>query len=338
MNKIKELLKELSKMCTISGTEAQSKLRLLEIASGLFDDAYEDSLGDLVLVVRSGKENAPRLMIDAHFDEVGMLTSGEGERGFYPLIPIGGIDTRVLGATRVIAYGKEQISGVLTSTPPHLLKDKGSLPKMSDIYLDTGNFEVKLPIGTPVGYAPHYTELLNNRVSAKGLDDKACVCAMLNMASKIDKSRLMYDIYIVISAQEEVGKGGARFIAYDIAPDIAIITDVGFARAEGIEVADSVLLGEGAYIDFSACTDIMLTRKIVAMCKERGICHQVLCEPSRTHTNNEAVSIAGAGVRTALLGVALDGMHTPSEIVSLDDIKSLSSILLEIAYTPKEQL
>lgn len=332
MEKIRELLKKICFLPTVSSRELDYKSELFALAGDCFDEMYEDSFGDLVLVVKSKKPSAPRLMIDAHFDVVGFMVSKVHEDGFLSISPIGGVDTRVLGASGAMVYGKERVEGVFTSTPPHLLKNSKSLPGIEDIYIDCGENASLVEVGDIATYKPHFTELLNNRVSATGLDDKACVCAMLDMAMHIDKERLNYDVYIVISAQEETGKGGARFIAYDIKPDIAIVTDAFFARGEDIENCDSIEMGEGAYIDASAVTDVFLTRGIIKALSAREIKLQVACEPSRTHTNNEAISIAGAGVRTALLGVAVEGMHTPSEIVSLEDIKSLSGALLEIAY------
>lgn len=334
MEKIKTILKRLCSLCTVSGREKMCKNELFDIAGAYFDTSYEDSFGNLVLVKKSSKENAPRLLIDAHFDEVGFMVSKVHENGFLSIAPIGGVDTRVLGATSVVVYSSEQAQGLLTSTPPHLLKGE-SLPKMENIYVDMLGSKASVEVGDIVGYAPHFTELCENKISAKSLDDKACVCAIIDMASKVDKDKLEYDLYVVISAQEETGKSGARFISYDIEPDIAIVTDVFFASGEGIDKCDSIDMGCGAYVDFSAVTDRALSSKIAQMTDENGKKCQIVCEPSRTHTNAEAISISGRGVRVALLGVAIDGMHTPSEIVALDDIKSLSDILLKIAYTEK---
>ena len=331
MEKIRELLKQLCFMPTVSGRELDSKNALFALVGDAFDEKYEDTFGNLVFVLKSKKENAPRLMIDAHLDTVGFMVTKVHKNGFLSITPIGGIDTRVLGATRAVVYGKEIVNGVFTSVPPHLSASSKALPKVEDVYVDCANGSEHVSIGDIVTYRPHFTELCANKVSAYGLDDKACICAMLDMAFNVDREKLAYDLYLVISAQEEVGKGGARFVAYDVKPDIAVVTDVFFAGGEGIERRESAVVGEGAYIDISSATNIRLTRKIIKDLEARGVKHQVVCEPSRTHTNNEIVSITGAGVRTMLCGIALDGMHTPSEIVSLEDIRSLSSLLINLA-------
>ena len=119
---------------------------------------------------------------------------------------------------------------------------------------------------------------------------------------------------------------------------LGIVTDVNFATGEGVDETESIAIGEGAGIDISAITDVKLTRAIMKMLDTKGIKYQRVCEPSRTSTNSEGVSISGKGVRTLLMSIPLESMHTPSELVCLDDIRSLSDILLEVAYTNKEAL
>lgn len=337
-----EMLSELCSVSTIAGRESVSEKRIIELASPFFDEYYRDSFGSLVFVKKSKIKDAPRLLLDAHLDEVGFMVSDIHD-GFLSVVPIGGIDARVLPATEVIVYGKREIKGVFSSVPPHLLgKNNASVPKVEELYVDVGlkksELEELVSKGDAVGYMPCVTRLFGDRVVSKGLDDKACVCAILDMACRAESDKLQYDLYAIISAQEETGKNGARLCAYDIKPDIAIVTDVNFARGEGIEACESIEIGRGASVDISSMTDISLTRGIMRLLDSKNIPYQKICEPMRTGTNNDLLSISAQGVRTALLSIPLEAMHTPSEMVSLSDIKSLSSILLELAYTPKEEL
>ena len=342
MEKLKNLLKRLCEIPSVCGREGMGKEMLFELAKPYFDNMYSDSFGNLVLVKKSSKPNAPKLQIDAHFDEVGMMVCEICDGGFLGVRALGGLDTRVLGASEVTVYGKENIYGVITSIPPHISGGKGDVPTIKDVYIDTGldkeALEKLVRAGDVVEFKSGMTELLNCRVASKSLDDKACACAAIDMASRADKDKLEFDLYITISAQEESGKNGARLITYDIEPDIAIVTDVNFATGEGVDETESIAIGEGAGIDISAITDIKLTRAVMKMLDTKGIKYQRVCEPSRTSTNSEGVSISGKGVRTLLMSIPLESMHTPSELVCLDDIRSLSDILLEVAYTNKEAL
>lgn len=343
MTELKKMLRELCSLATVSGYEKAGKQGLFELAGPYFDELYEDSFGNLVLVKKSQIENAPKLMIDAHFDEVGMLVSQIHEGGFLSVTQIGGLDTRVLPSAEVTVHGKKEIYGIISCIPPHIKghEDDGA-PKIEELYIDTGYTKEELcelvSLGDMVEFRDSFCELYGGCVVSKSLDDKACVCAVLDMARRADSSRLMFDLYVTVSAQEETGKNGARLVSYDIMPDIAIITDVNFALGDGIDETEAIELGKGAGVDISALTDVRLTRNIMRALDGAKIPYQRVCEPSRTSTNNDGISISGHGVRSALLSIPLQSMHTPSEVVSLSDIRSLSDILLEIAYTPKEAL
>lgn len=334
MEKIKERLKRLCALQTVSGHESLVEA-LTDEEKKCLDKIELDKMGNLLLVKKSGKQNAKKLLIDAHLDIVGFMVTSVEDGGFLKIINVGGLDTRVLPATHVKVFGKRVIDGVITSTPPHLRVGGPKLPKIDELMIDTGidTEELKdiVSIGDIAMYKPYFTELQNDYVCAVGLDDKACACAVIDFIVNCHKNQLAYDVYAVLSAQEETGKCGAARAAFDIKPDIAIVTDVNFARGEGIEERESIQCEKGASVDISSLTNRQLTRNIIKLLKGQDIPFQIVCEPSYTGTNNDALSISGEGIRTALMSIPLKGMHTPSEIVSLKDIMSLSQMLSAVA-------
>ena len=60
------------------------------------------------------------LMLDAHIDQIGMVVTNIDENGFLTVKNAGGIDIRCLPSRRVTVHGKEKITAVFCSTPPHL--------------------------------------------------------------------------------------------------------------------------------------------------------------------------------------------------------------------------
>lgn len=335
MEEIKKTLYALCSEMTVSGFEYRAEEKIRELCRGIFDEVKRDGLGSYMMVKKSRLENAPRLLIDAHFDTVGMMVTDIYDKGFLGVVAIGGLDTRVLPATEVTVYGTKEIYGVITSTPPHLRKaGKDSAPQLSELYVDTGyskeELEKIVSIGDPVGYRFMFTEMANNFITTSGLDDKACVCAILEAMKGIDPSELKYDVYVTISAQEETGKNGSARMSFDINPDIALTTDVNFASGDGTPDHECIRCGGGASVDISSLTDKRLTRSIIALLKEKGIKHQLICEPGRTYTNNDGLLIGAKGARTAVFSIPLRNMHTPCETVKLDDIKSLAEILSAI--------
>lgn len=335
MEKIKKTLYELCSEMTISGYEYRAENKIKELCKGIFDEIKKDALGSYLLVKKSKKENAPKLLIDGHFDTVGMMVTDIYEGGFLGVVSIGGLDCRVLPATEVTVYGKREIYGIITSTPPHLRKSgRNSAPKLNELYIDTGYTKEELlelvSIGDPVGYKFAFSEMANNYVTTSGLDDKACVCAIIEAMREVKAEDLQYDVYVTISAQEETGKNGSARMSFGIDPDIALTTDVNFASGDGTPEYECIKCGGGSSVDISSLTDKALTRNIIKLLKEKNIKHQIICEPGRTHTNNDGLIISGKGTRTAVFSIPLRNMHTPCETVKLDDIKSLAEILTAV--------
>ena len=320
---------------TVTGFEYRAEKKMKELCGDIFDSIEMTPMGSFVMVKKCGRENAPRMLIDAHLDTVGMMVTDIKKGGFLSVTSLGGLDTRVLPATDVTVYGKEQIYGVVTSTPPHLRKmGADSVPKMEELYIDTGysvdELEKIVSIGDPVGYRYEFSELANDFVVTSGLDDKACLCGVIEAMRDVKREEMAYDVYVTASSQEETGKNGSARASFEIEPDIAITTDVNFAKGDGTPDYQCIECGMGASVDISSLTDKRLTRNIVALLRERNIKHQIICEPGRTCTNNEGLLISGRGVRTAVLSVPLRSMHTPCETVNLKDILSLKEILLAI--------
>ncbi|MBQ7789158.1 MAG: M20/M25/M40 family metallo-hydrolase [Clostridia bacterium] len=336
MENIKRILKELLQIYSVSGNEKMGKDAVLSLVRDVFDEVKIDNMGTYILVKKSNKKNAKRLLIDAHFDTVGLMVTSIKKGGFLKVVNIGGLDTRVLPATEVVVHGKRDIYGLITSTPPHLREESSKNPKIEDLMVDTGyekeELEKIVSVGDFISYKQQIDFISGDYVTASSLDDKACLTAVIEAASKMDKEMLQYDVYVTASAQEETGKAGVARVAFDINPDIAIITDVNFARTEKEEDFETIECKGGASVDISALTDRRLTRNIINLLKEKGIKHQLVCEPGRTCTNNDPVSISGYGIRTALMSIPLKSMHTPSETVNLQDIKSLADILVAVSY------
>lgn len=335
MEKIKEILNSLIGATSPSGYELLGKDSLRKIVGNTFDEVYSDNLGTVVLHKKSKKENAKKLLVDAHFDTVGLMVSRVYEGGFLGVCSLGGLDTSVLPSCEVTVYGSEEVYGIITSTPPHLKTGTNASPKLDELYIDTGltkeEAEKKIPVGSVATFRNKVEYINDDYVISAGLDDKSCLCAILYAASLLDSEKMEFDLYITASAQEETGKCGPSRAAYDISPDIAIVTDVNFAKTGKDEEFESIECKKGASIDLSSICTRKTTRSIMKHLTNEKIPYQVCCEPRATSTNADSLSISSLGFPTVLMSIPLKSMHTPSEIVNLRDIKSLADIIASIA-------
>ncbi|MBO5415473.1 MAG: M20/M25/M40 family metallo-hydrolase [Clostridia bacterium] len=339
---LKRLITSLCSLMSVSGHEQYSYEAVSSLVGKYFDEIKSDGVGNILLVRRCGKENAAKIMIDTHFDEIGMLVTKIHEGGFLSVTSVGGLDLSILQATDVVIYGRETITGVIASTPPHLKKDKSAkkLTELSELLIDTGyekeELEKIVSVGTPVGFSPVYTELLGDRMCGKSFDNKACAAAAIYALSKIDRANLAADVYLLLSCHEEtLPTGGVAAGAFAVEPDYAMVIDVNLARVPDTPRHETVDFDAGVSISISAVTDKRLTRAVEQLCREKKIKYTRVAAPSSTGTNTPALNLTGRGVPTVDIGLPLKSMHTYNEVLCIGDVLELSALVREFVCSEK---
>lgn len=324
---LKDFIFELCAVPSVSGFEARATGALCDILDGALEHVFTDGVGNHVFVKRCGRQDAPRVLIDAHMDEIGMMVTDVCDGGFLRVAPLGGIDPSIMQAADVIIYGKEVLRGVIVSTPPHL-RDGESLPAADEMLVDTGlskkRAEELIPLGTPIAFSSPYGELLNGRIVGKCFDDKApAACALWGVINTPAES-LAGDVYVMLSAVEETNRvGGVAAGAFSVKPDYAMVIDVNLARVPDTKAYETVEMDKGISLSVSAATDVKLTRKVEALCVEREIPHTMIAAPSSTGTNAISLNLTEYGIPTVDVGLPLASMHTYNELISMNDCDAL---------------
>ncbi|MBQ9782942.1 MAG: hypothetical protein IJW44_00295 [Clostridia bacterium] len=338
---LKEKIISLCSLMSVSGFETRATDTLREQLGIHFDETTTDPVGNHILLKRCGRENAPLVLIDAHFDEIGMLVTEICDGGFLKLAPVGGLSPSVLQAADVTVWGKETIRGVITSTPPHLRSGSDdSLADLSDLMVDTGypkeDLEKLCPVGTPVGFSPCYSDLLNGCLAGKSFDNKACAAIAASAIADTPKESLAADVALMLSCYEETSRlGGVTPGVFRLRPDYAMVIDVNLATVPDVPKYETVPLGEGVSLSVSAATDRRLTRMTQTLCEDRAIPHTMIASPSSTGTNATSVNLVGAGVPVVDVGLPLRSMHTYNEVISLTDAGSLYSLVSEFIQSER---
>ncbi len=336
MIEYKKLLSEMTAIPSVSGFERRAAEEFLPSVRGYFDGASIDAVGNLILLKKCGREDAPRIMLDAHFDEVGLIVAEITDGGFVKAEPVGGLDPSVLSSTEVVIRGREPVYGLFTVTPPHLVtkEDEGKLPKVAEMMIETGydkeELEKIISVGDPIGYRASGADLSFGAVAGRGFDDKSCGAALICAVADTACEELAGDVYVTLSSREETGGGGAAVAARSIDPDFTVATDVNFAKAPGVEARESGERGKGPMVSLSAVTCRRLTAGILKIAEKAGIPVQTVVESTHTGTNADLLLITGDGVPVAVVSLPLGGMHTFSETMSLDDADRFILLIKEI--------
>lgn len=331
---LSERIIKLSSMMSITGYEDYEAKSLREWLDDDFDGYEIDSMKNQILIRRCGREGAPKILLDAHMDEIGMYVTDIREGGFLTVTSIGGLDTRILQAADVMIYGKKVIKGVVASTPPHLAKpeDTGKLKKVDELLIDTGytkeEAEQIVSIGTPVGFYPKYTRLGEKQLAGKGFDDKACAACAIEAVLSVPREELAGDVYVMLSAHEETDRlGGIVVGAYRVMPHYAMVIDVNLGRTPDTKPEETVELGKGPSVTLSAVTDRRLTAMTLALAEQNGIEVQKSVAASHTGTNAPSLGLVRAGIPVVDVGLPLKSMHTYNEVLDLDDADTLAALI-----------
>lgn len=330
---LKELIPSLCGMMSVSGHERRGSGELERLVGDVFDEHSVDAVGNHLFIKRCGRPNAPKILVDTHFDEIGMMVTEIKEDGFVSVTNIGGVDTRILPASEVIIYGKEPVFGVFAAKAPHLTpaSEREKLPTLQDMLIDTGypkeELEELCPLGTPVGFKPIYRELAHGVLAGKAFDDKACGACAIYGIDAVSKEKLAGDVYFLFSAFEETGMTGARVAGFGIRPDYALVMDVTHAAVP--EVKDRYLppFGSGVAMAVSPITNRKLTAMTEALCKAGNIPYTLDACPGSTGTNANVLGISAEGVPTVLCSLPIKSMHTSAEVLSVEDAEALARVV-----------
>ena len=336
-----ELLEELTQADAIPGHEAEVSHIFHSRLQG-FGEIQKDRLGSLICT-KNGSAKKPRILLDSHMDEVGFIVQHVTGAGYVKFLTVGGWWAHTLLAQRVNILTKQgKVSGVIGSTPPHLLS-MGSRDKVMDIkdlYIDIGaesaeqaTEEYGVKPGCPiVPYGPFMPMRNPKLFSAKAFDNRVGVGLVIETLQQLGDHP--NTVIGTGSVQEEVGLRGARTVTAAAEPDIAIVLEGPPADDLPGSSSDTLQgkLGGGVQIrlyDPSMIANPRLTELTIETATAHQIPHQVAVRTSGG-TDAGAIHQVGRGVPSIVLGVPARYVHSHVSIINIDDYQATLDLLLRL--------
>ena len=331
---MKDLIFDLCTLSGVSGSEYSVSGYCADYLKRYTDDVSVDYNNNVIAVL--GNINADRtILLDAHLDRIGLIVTQITDDGFLKVAKIGGVDLRTCLDSAVIVHGKEDVKGVICCMPPHLSdgnEDKAPKPESLTIDLGLPAEKVKefVSLGDTVSFYKQPKELINNRVTATALDNRAGVASLLKVAELLDGKDVSYKVIILLSCQEETYQTGAKTAPFGFDIDECVAVDVSFAAQPEISgMYSNIKLGKGPMLCISPIIDKPMYNRFKELCEQNDINYQVEVCAGRTGTNADCIAIIKSGVRTMLVSVPEKNMHTQAEIVSLDDVLDTAKVISE---------
>jgi endoglucanase len=338
-----ETLEKLSNACGVAGREEEVRSLMKKFLKPYVDEVKEDKLGN-VIGIKKGKKNAPKVMLAAHMDEIGLLVKTISKEGFIQFAKIGGIDDRILLAQKVIVYTeKGPLHGIIGSKPPHIQKEEERKKVLTydELFIDIGaeNQEqakkMGVKIGDPVGFDIKFAKVGKNIVIGRAFDDRVGCAVMVEAMKHLKKTECT--VYAVGTVQEEVGLRGATTAAFGIYPDVGIALDVTVAGdvPRVREVEAPIKLGKGPSIeiaDMGLIAHPKVVRLLVDAAEENKIPYQL--ETGLPGSTDAArISLTREGVPSGVISIPTRYIHSPTSLLNLEDAEK--AVKLTVAAVQK---
>jgi len=303
-------------------------------------DAYGTAWA--TLTGSAGAADGPRLMLDAHVDEIGFMVRHITDDGFIYVTRIGGSDRAIARGLRVRVLGDDgPVTGVVGNTAIHIRDTKDEkVPKTHELFVDVGAedkdgvHECGIRVGHPMVFDVAPTELSDTRITARAIDNRLGGFIIAQVLERLSDDPPAWTVQGANSVQEEIGGHGAKMVAHRLDPDLAVAFDVTHATdSPGIDSKEhgEVKMGDGPAITHGTSTHPQVVQRLMDVAEKEGIPLQHEPSDRRTGTDTDSIFKTRSGVPSGLVSVPLRYMHSTVEVVDTEDIEQCVQLLTAFA-------
>ncbi|MGH7664184.1 MAG: M42 family metallopeptidase [Gemmatimonadaceae bacterium] len=323
-----------------SGFESAPSRVWREEASAFAAEVRGDVAGNSIAVVNP--DGAPTIMLAGHIDEIGVIVQYIDDEGYLHFSAIGGWDPQVFVGQRIRLLGRGgDVIGVIGKKPIHLMKteDREKASKITDLWIDIGasgreEAERLIAVGDPGVIDARSVDFPNNRLVSRSIDDRIGAFTVLEALRRYAERPGEARVVAVATTQEEIAwlGGGALVCASCLGPQMALVVDVTFATdhpgVEKKEIGDHKL-GSGPVLTRGSIISPVVFDLLRSAADAGKIPFTVHAAGRDTATDADAIHISREGVATALVSIPNRYMHSPNEMVSLDDVDAAATLIAD---------
>jgi putative aminopeptidase FrvX len=307
------------------------------------DDVAVDVMGSVVARVPGTTPGAPFLAVVGHIDEIGLIVTHIDDNGFLRFVGVGGWDAQILVGQRAELITRNgPLPGVVGRKAIHLLRDeeRKKVPELRDLHIDIGAKDGAaarelVRIGDVAVIAGEPLTLLGDRVVSRSMDNRLGAFIALEAARLVaEAGGAPGDVAACGVVQEEITFAGARTSAYSLEPDVAIVVDVTHETGSpGVDVNEigKHEFGSGPIIERGSLLHPAVFELLHDTAESAQIPFTLAASARSTGTDADAIHLSRAGIPTGGVSIALRYMHSPVEMVQLDDIDACARLIAAFA-------
>jgi putative aminopeptidase FrvX len=339
---VPELLRSLLTAPGPSGYEAAAT-KVWRKAASEFAEVSGDTLGSSVARV-PGTAGGASLAVLGHIDEIGVMITHADDDGFLYVLRVGGWRPEVLLGQRVeLVTRNGSVPGVLGRKAPRPLRRGEDFPRLEfeDLHVDIGARSreealERVSIGDVAVIAGEPVELANGRFASRSLDNRLGAYVALEGARAVaEAGGAPGDFLGVAAVQEEIGDfAGARTSVFSLEPQVVLAVDItGATDLPGGDpkIDGEAKLGAGPILNRGSTISPKVFELLGETAEAEGIPYTVNVSAGHTHTDMDAAYISRAGIATGLVSIPIRYAHSPTELVSLDDVEAAIKLVAAFA-------
>jgi len=296
-----------------------------------------DRMGNSFATLNEG--GSPKVMLAGHIDEIGLMVTHVEDSGLLRFAGVGGWDPQVLVGQRVLLQTSNgQVRGVIGKKAIHVMEadERKKVSEIKSLWIDIGakdgdEAKEKVRVGDVAVIDQDVVELPNGRIASRALDNRMGAFVVLEALRLLsEEDGFAPEVIAVANVQEEIGLYGVRGAAFGLDPDAAIAVDVTHATdTPGIpknEHGDHAL-GSGPVITRAVNLSPVVTEGLIAAAEAEDISYTLEADSRSTSTDADAIQFTRAGIATGLVSVPNRYMHSPNEIVDLEDLTNCARLI-----------
>jgi putative aminopeptidase FrvX len=340
-DRVMQLLKELTEAPGPPGFEEPVRKLMTDRMKPYADSITYDGLGS---VIAQQGNSGPRIMLDAHMDELGGMVRRIRPDGFISMQMLGYWLSAALPDQRWVILGsKGPVLAVTDIWDAHIAPhDAQGHPQQQDLFLDTGARSAAdvaalgISPGDPVAPVSDFAILANNRYVAKAWDDRIGCAVMLEVMRRLAKTPHPNQVFYAATVQEEgsIEMRGAQTSARIINPDLGFSLEVGISNdvpGPGPDAAQEVLGGGPGMMlySFSELPNRMLVAHVKKIAATRHIPLQFDFVPG-FGDDAGAIKLNNIGVPVTTVLVPARSTHAHNGIIDRVDFDRTVDLMVAI--------
>jgi putative aminopeptidase FrvX len=334
-----QLLEKLSNAPGPPGFEEPVRKVIVEYMKPLASSIRYDGMGSIIATHGS---TGPRVMVDAHMDELGGMIRRITPNGFLTMQMLGGwLDQALVDQRWVIIGANGPVHAVTGIRDVHVVpaEERTRVYSRDSLYLDVGaksEAEVRalgISPGDPVAPDSPFTVLNGTgNYLGKAWDDRVGCAVIVEAMRRLNSQPHPNQIFWAITTQEEIGLRGAHTAVDVVKPDLAIALEAGITGDVfgGHPEETQVKLGAGPGI-FLYDSSALPNRKLTAFTKETAKAKNIPLQGDLVQgygDDSAELQKAVGGVPTVNLVVPVRYTHAHNGIMNRRDFDQMVDLLV----------